>query len=317
MDLSESMFLILCHSMDCSLLGSSVYGILQARILEWVAISSSMGSSQPRDRTQGSCIAGIFFAIWATLWVHLVWDCFFWAWRSVSFYRLGKFSAVISSNMFSAPFPFFLPLGRLNVNVSILDVVSEALKPSLFVNFFFFFFCCSDWVILLFCLSDVYLFFCTMKSTVDSLLCIFHYSYCIIHLWFFFLIVSDSLLRFSLCSSTLHPSLGIIFMIISLNCVSDNLLICLLWGLLMRGCLLSFGKYFSVSSFCLALCFYAVGRKATCLSLEEVVLCGWLAYSMSPVLVSVISWPFIAVYAAWFILHMLLFLRICQDLPVF
>ena len=59
---------------------------------------------------------------------------------SVSFYRLGKFSAVISSNMFSAPFPFFLPLGRLNVNVSILDVVSEALKPSLFVNFFFFFF---------------------------------------------------------------------------------------------------------------------------------------------------------------------------------
>ena len=40
----------LCDPMDFSLLGSSVHGILQARILEWVAIASSMGSSQPRDR---------------------------------------------------------------------------------------------------------------------------------------------------------------------------------------------------------------------------------------------------------------------------
>ena len=40
-----------CDPMDCSPLGSSVYGILQARILEWVAISFSRGSSQPRDRT--------------------------------------------------------------------------------------------------------------------------------------------------------------------------------------------------------------------------------------------------------------------------
>ena len=41
-------------------------GILQARILEWVAMPSSRGSSQPRDRTQVSCIAGGFFTIWAT-----------------------------------------------------------------------------------------------------------------------------------------------------------------------------------------------------------------------------------------------------------
>ena len=41
-----------------SLPGSSVRGTLQARILEWVAISFSRGSSQPRDRTQVSCIAG-------------------------------------------------------------------------------------------------------------------------------------------------------------------------------------------------------------------------------------------------------------------
>ena len=65
MDLSESMFLILCRSMDCSLLGSSVYGILQARVLEWVAISFSMGSSQPKDWTQVSCIAGRRFTFWA------------------------------------------------------------------------------------------------------------------------------------------------------------------------------------------------------------------------------------------------------------
>ena len=41
--------LILCHPMDCSLPVSSVHRILQVRILEWVAISYSRGSSQPRD----------------------------------------------------------------------------------------------------------------------------------------------------------------------------------------------------------------------------------------------------------------------------
>ena len=44
--------------MDCKLPGSSVHGIFQARVLEWVAISFSRGSSQPRDRTWVSCIAG-------------------------------------------------------------------------------------------------------------------------------------------------------------------------------------------------------------------------------------------------------------------
>ena len=41
----------LCGPVDCSLPGSSVLGISQARILEWVAISSSRGSDQPRDQT--------------------------------------------------------------------------------------------------------------------------------------------------------------------------------------------------------------------------------------------------------------------------
>ena len=47
--------------MDCSLPGSSVHGILQARILEWVAFLFSRGSSWPRDRTWVCCIAGRFF----------------------------------------------------------------------------------------------------------------------------------------------------------------------------------------------------------------------------------------------------------------
>ena len=47
----------LCDPMDCSLPGSPVHGILQVRILEWVAIPFSRGFSQPRDRTWVSCIA--------------------------------------------------------------------------------------------------------------------------------------------------------------------------------------------------------------------------------------------------------------------
>ena len=52
--------------MDCSLPGSSVHGILQARILEWVAIPFSRGSSWPRNWTWVSHIAGRFFTVWAT-----------------------------------------------------------------------------------------------------------------------------------------------------------------------------------------------------------------------------------------------------------
>ena len=48
----------LCNTVDCSLPSSSVHGILQARILEWVAISFSRGSSQRTDRTWVSRIAG-------------------------------------------------------------------------------------------------------------------------------------------------------------------------------------------------------------------------------------------------------------------
>ena len=57
---------IVCDPMDCSLPGSSVHEILQARLLEWVAISFSRGSSQPRDWIQVSHIASRRFNLWAT-----------------------------------------------------------------------------------------------------------------------------------------------------------------------------------------------------------------------------------------------------------
>ena len=53
--------LILCEPMDCSPPGSSIHGILQARILEWVAIPFSWVSSQPRDQIRISCMAGRLF----------------------------------------------------------------------------------------------------------------------------------------------------------------------------------------------------------------------------------------------------------------
>ena len=59
---------------NVSPLGFSVYRIFQARILEWVAISFSGGSSRPRDRTWVSCIAGRFFTIWVTREARCQWQ---------------------------------------------------------------------------------------------------------------------------------------------------------------------------------------------------------------------------------------------------
>ena len=55
---------VLCNPTYCSLTGSSVHAILQARILEWVAMPSSRGFSQPRDGTLVSCIVE---TLWATV----------------------------------------------------------------------------------------------------------------------------------------------------------------------------------------------------------------------------------------------------------
>ena len=89
--------LTLCDSMDCSLPSSYVHGILQARTLNWVAISFSGGSPQSRDRTWVSCIAGRFFTNWTTreaqlssyphvfpktpcIHSHVLFFFFFWTW---------------------------------------------------------------------------------------------------------------------------------------------------------------------------------------------------------------------------------------------
>ena len=60
----------LCDPMDCSLPGSSVHGIFQAIVLEWIAISFSRGSSRPRDQTQVSHIVDRRFTIWATACIY-------------------------------------------------------------------------------------------------------------------------------------------------------------------------------------------------------------------------------------------------------
>ena len=64
--LAAQLCLTLCDPVDCSPPGSPAKGILWARILEWVAMPSSRGSSRPRDRIRVSSIAGRFFTIWAT-----------------------------------------------------------------------------------------------------------------------------------------------------------------------------------------------------------------------------------------------------------
>ena len=87
---SESEAAQLCPTlydpMDCSLPGSSVHGIFQARVLEWVSISFSRGSSQSRDQTCVSSIAGRRFINWATRKPSQVLICQFqdWVMKSVT-----------------------------------------------------------------------------------------------------------------------------------------------------------------------------------------------------------------------------------------
>ena len=71
----------LFNPMGCSLLGSSVHGVLQAWILGRMAISFSRGSSRLRDWTQVSCIAGRFFTIWATKEAALIYFKWCGTWR--------------------------------------------------------------------------------------------------------------------------------------------------------------------------------------------------------------------------------------------
>ena len=77
--------LTLCSPMDCSLPGSSVHGIFQAIVLEWIAISFSSGSSRPRDRTRVSRIVDRRFTVWAT--------------REVSFSMIQQFHSQVFTSL--------------------------------------------------------------------------------------------------------------------------------------------------------------------------------------------------------------------------
>ena len=68
----------LCEPMNCSPPGSSAHGILQGRILEWVVIPSSTGSSRPRDRTWVSCIAGQILYILSDREAHITQQLYSW-----------------------------------------------------------------------------------------------------------------------------------------------------------------------------------------------------------------------------------------------
>ena len=81
--------------MDCSPPGSSIHGIFQARVLEWVAISFFRESYWPRDQTQVSCIAGRFFTSWATREA-LFWNSVF-NWMYLSLFPLLFTSLLFST----------------------------------------------------------------------------------------------------------------------------------------------------------------------------------------------------------------------------
>ena len=126
--------------MDCSPPGSSVHWILQGRILEWVAIPFSRGSSQTRDGTQVSHIAGRFFTIWAT--------------REAQFYQLKQSNSLLLHKNFPFPSetPTHDPVSPISAKWTLQCSVScrSLLLVDWFsylrnVNFFFFFhFTCDN-----------------------------------------------------------------------------------------------------------------------------------------------------------------------------
>ena len=102
--------------MDCSLPGSSVHGILQGRILEWVAIPFSRGSSWPRDGTQVSCIAGRFFSVCVTRKAH---------YNPQSIWR-PSFTSALHINF---PFPLKEILQEIAKNVPLVFKCSPSDEP--------------------------------------------------------------------------------------------------------------------------------------------------------------------------------------------
>ena len=105
----------LCNPVDCSPQGSSVHGILQARILEWVAISFSRGSSQPRDQTWVSCIAGRCFILWATREAQWLYSLYF----NTQSIRSIKWKDTWKSFLLLALIPRFVSSGWMYLAISL------------------------------------------------------------------------------------------------------------------------------------------------------------------------------------------------------
>ena len=94
--------LTLCDPRDCSLPGSSIHEISQARILEWIAISISWGSSWPRDWTQVSHLAGRLFTVWAIRESSKEKVCFLWLKRKKVLANLYN-SILMNFQLFLSP----------------------------------------------------------------------------------------------------------------------------------------------------------------------------------------------------------------------
>ena len=92
--------LTLCDPIDCILPGSSVHGIFQAIVLEWIAISFSRGSSQPRAWTQVSHIVDRWFTIWATREVN---GCESWTIKKAERRRIDAFELWYWRKLLRAP----------------------------------------------------------------------------------------------------------------------------------------------------------------------------------------------------------------------
>ena len=123
----------LCDPLDCSPPGSSVLGILQARILEWVAIPFTRGSSQPRDWAWVSCIAGRLFTIWATR--EELWLCF-------------SLLTLSSSKIGGSSFPVFWSLWWFQdmFVYLLLLVISVVLTGVWDWKLFYFFLLMNEWI---------------------------------------------------------------------------------------------------------------------------------------------------------------------------
>ena len=111
----------LCPTL-CDLMDYTVHGILQARILEWVAFPFSRGFSQPRDRIQVSCIAGGFFTSWATREAE----------QSMPTPRLGLLLTWLCCFHFTQPHISVCEIGYLPSNF--MEMVKEFIENNMILN---------------------------------------------------------------------------------------------------------------------------------------------------------------------------------------